>query len=125
MMRSFFLVLLLPAAANAAPPPPLDPFCAELQRIVYAACETPSFASLARAKNGPTLGFGRSCEVLDEDMGRRFICYRYMAPASLNRAALADATARCLPAAQRRADGELGDILFRLGGVHIRIEEHG
>jgi hypothetical protein len=100
-------------------------FCDELDRVVRAGTEKPSFASLEHARDITWLTFDSPCHVLDDALGRRFICSQSMAPVALNQAALDRATAQCLPAAERRVDGELGDVLFRLGAVRIRIIERG
>jgi hypothetical protein len=125
------LMAAVAAASPAAARQPIEPFCVELRRVVAAAGEDPSFASLPRidgARARPMFGFRAPCGVGDRPP-IAFVCQEQLAPPEVTAERLIAASARCLRGAvrlpDRERDGWGGGTLLRLryGGVVITAAE--
>jgi hypothetical protein len=135
-MLLWSLALLgLSGAAGAQPPAPLDPFCAELRRVIAAAAERPPFASLPDLSDRPRaamLGFAEDCGRSEAaNGGRAFICIRQLPGEKLRVDSLAAGIQRCLPTAERLADSGRESMFrehvvrLRAAGVTIELAEGG
>jgi hypothetical protein len=125
--RSLWVAALL----AAAPAPALaQDMCASLDRIAAASRDRPAFASLRRAAWDGTLVPGyrdRDCTITP---GIRVLCYRNLAPASLELDAIGRALRDCLgrepvlrPDREGRTYGD-PDLLFVVRGLRYRVNNH-
>lgn len=99
-------------------------FCGEVLRMMAAARETPTFASLETDR--PWLGFaGSSCFRVSAGKAAAYRCHRSLAPPDLSRNGLVERTRGCLPAAVEVETDAYGERRLRYREYDIDIGESG